>query len=90
MRRFAEEYPDFEFVQSVTAQIPWTHNVLLMEKIKDIEIRKWYIGETIKNGWSVNILEMQLASKLYERQAIAEKTTNFSATLPDLQSDLAM
>lgn len=32
MRRFAEEYPDFEFVQSVTAQIPWTHNVLLMEK----------------------------------------------------------
>lgn len=90
MRRFAEEYPDFEFVQSVTAQIPWTHNILLMEKIKDIEIRKWYISETIKNGWSVNILEMQLASKLYERQAIAEKTTNFSSTLPNLQSDLAL
>ena len=83
MRRFAKEYPDFEFVQSVTAQIPWTHNVLLMEKIKDIDIRKWYISENIKNGWSVNILEMQITSKLYERQAIAEKTTNYPDTLPN-------
>ena len=90
MRRFAEEYPDFEFVQSVTAQIPWTHNVLLMKKIKDIEIKKWYIGEIIKNGWSINILEMQLANKLYERQAIAEKTTNFPTTFPNLKSDLAI
>ena len=80
MRRFAEEYPDFEFVQEVLAQITWYHNIILMDKIDDIEERKWYIKETIKNGWSVNILEMQLASKLYERQAIAEKTTNFSTT----------
>lgn len=48
MRRFAKEYSDLEFVQSITAQIPWTHNVvLLMEKIKDIEIKKWYISRTI-------------------------------------------
>lgn len=73
MKKFAEEYPDFEFVQSITAQITWTHNVLLLDKIKDIEIRKWYINETVKNGWSVNLLEMQINSKLYERQAIAEK-----------------
>ena len=89
MRKFAEEYPDFEFVQSVTAQITWTHNVLLLDKIKDVEVRKWYINETVKNGWSVNLLEMQINSKLYERQAIAEKITNFSNTLPDVQSDLA-
>lgn len=89
MKRFTEEYPDFEFVQSVTAQISWTHNVLLMEKVKNIETRKWYINETIKNGWSVNVLEMQISSKLYERQAIAKKTTNFSNTLPNPQNDLA-
>lgn len=89
MKKFAEEYPDFEFVQSITAQITWTHNVLLLDKIKDIEIRKWYINETVKNGWSVNLLEMQINSKLYERQAIAEKVTNFESTLPDIQSDLA-
>lgn len=40
MKKFAEEYQNFEFVQSVTAQITWTHNVLLLDKIKDIEIRK--------------------------------------------------
>lgn len=90
MKKFAEEYSDFEFVQSVTAQITWTHNVLLLDKIKDIEIRKWYINETVKNGWSVNLLEMQINSKLYERQAISEKVTNFPNTLPDIQSDLAI
>lgn len=90
MKRFTEEYPDFEFVQSVTAQISWTHNVLLMEKVKNIEIRKWYINETIKNGWSVNVLEMQISSKLYERQELSQKTTNFSNTLPNPQSDLAI
>lgn len=90
MKKFAEEYPDFEFVQSVTAQITWTHNVLLLDKVKDIEIRKWYINETVKNGWSVNLLEMQINSKLYERQAISEKITNFPSTLPDIQSDLAI
>ena len=61
-----------------------------MDKIKDIEIRKWYINETVKNGWSSNILKMQIDNKLYERQAISEKVTNFPSTLPDAQSDLAL
>lgn len=90
MRKIAEEYPDFKFVQEVLAQITWYHNVILMDKIKDIEIRKWYINETVKNGWSSNILKMQIDNKLYERQAISEKVTNFPSTLPDTQSDLAL
>lgn len=90
MKKFAEEYSDFEFVQLVTAQITWTHNVVLLDKIKDVDVRKWYINETVKNGWSVNILEMQINSKLYERQAVSEKVSNFSNTLPDIQSDLAL
>lgn len=90
MKKIALEYPNFEFVQEVLAQITWYHNVILMDKIKDIEERKWYINETVKNGWSTNVLKNQIKNKLYERQAIADKTTNFEKTLPDIQSDLAL
>lgn len=90
MRKFAEEYPDFEFVQEVLAQITWYHNIILMDKIVNIEERKWYIKETVQNGWSSNMLKMQINGKVYERQALAEKITNFDLTLPSVQSDLAI
>jgi predicted nuclease of restriction endonuclease-like (RecB) superfamily len=90
MKKMAEEYPDFEFVQEVLAQITWYHNIILMDKIKDIDQRKWYIKEIVKNGWSTNVLKMQIKNKVYERQAIADKITNFEKTLPNVQSDLAM
>ena len=50
MRKIAEEYPDFEFVQQVVAQIPWGHNVVLLDKVKEFEERKWYIEQSIQNG----------------------------------------
>lgn len=90
MRKFAEEYPDFEFVQEVLAQITWYHNIILMDKIGNIEERKWYIKEIVKNGWSSNMLKMQINGKVYERQELAEKITNFDLTLPSVQSDLAI
>ncbi len=90
MRKIAQEYPNFKFVQEVLAQITWYHNIILIDKLKDFEIRKWYINEIVKNGWSSNVLKMQIDSKLYERQAISEKITNFQNTLPDIQSDLAI
>ena len=90
MKKMAEEYTDFEFVQQVVAQIPWGHNVLLMDKIKNLEERKWYINETLKNGWSRNMLKMQIDGKVYERQVITKKINNFQTTLPDVQSDLAI
>lgn len=89
MRKFAEEYPDFKFVQEVLAQITWYHNIILMDKIDDIEERKWYIKEIVQNGWSSNMLKMQINGSVYERQALAEKITNFNFTLPSVQSDLA-
>ena len=89
MRKFAEEYPDFKFVQEVLAQITWYHNIILMDKINDIEERKWYIKEIVQNGWSSNMLKMQIDGKVYERQELAEKITNFDLTLPSVQSDLA-
>ena len=43
MTKFAQEYSDFEFVQQLVAQIPWGHNIVLLDKIKDFDERKWYI-----------------------------------------------
>jgi hypothetical protein len=47
MRKFAEEYKDFEFVQIVSAQIIWSHNIELMDKLKSFDERKWYIENFI-------------------------------------------
>ena len=87
MRKFAEVYPDLEFVQAVLAQIPWWHNLLLLEKVKDAEIRNWYACQVIKNGWSGRALEEAIKSNLHERQGKA--ITNFQRTLPDSHSRLA-
>ena len=43
MAKFAETYPDREFVQMVSAQIPWSHNIAILEKVKDPQQRIWYI-----------------------------------------------
>ena len=90
MAKFAAEYTDKEFVQTVSAQIPWSHNCLIMDKVKTHEKRKWYIEKTIENGWSHSVLTHQIESGLYERQAIAEKISNFENRLPAIQSELAI
>lgn len=87
MRTFAEAYPDGQIVQQLAAQLPWFHNCTLLDKVKDHEERVWYMQQTTKYGWSRNILEMQIESRLYHRQGKA--LTNFKATLPALDSDLA-
>ena len=46
MAKFAEIYPDREFVQTVSAQIPWSHNIAILEKVKDTQQRIWYIEKT--------------------------------------------
>ncbi len=87
MRKFAQEYPDFEFVQEVLAQITWYHNITIMEKIKPIEERHWYIQETVNNGWSRNVLVHHIERGTFNRQGKA--ITNFRKNLPPPQSDLA-
>ena len=49
MAKFAETYPDREFVQTVSAQIPWSHNIAILEKVKDPQQRVWYIEKTAEN-----------------------------------------
>lgn len=72
--------------QAATA-IPWGHNVVLIEKLKDPLQRLWYARKALEHGWSRTILTVQMETNLYGRQGKA--VTNFAATLPPLQSDLA-
>jgi len=69
------------------AQIPWSHNIILMEKLDDIAARLWYAHKTIENGWSRDVLAMWIKSELHNRQGKA--ITSFKETLPAPQSDLA-
>ena len=69
MSKFASTYPDEQFVQTVSAQIPWSHNVAILDKVKGEKQREWYIRKTAENGWSHNVLIHQIESGLYERQA---------------------
>ncbi|EQA12484.1 hypothetical protein HPS174_1130 [Glaesserella parasuis 174] len=87
MRKFAQEWTEFEIVQGVLAQLPWYHQIALLDKLSDEQERLWYARKAIENGWSRNMLVHQIESQLFYRQGIA--ITNFDKTLPDTQSDLA-
>ena len=115
MRRFAEAYPDFPFlqvplakmenipigqvaldqfkeddkgfVQVPLAQITWYHHISLLSKVKDIAERAYYITETAQNGWSRDVMLMQIANGYIYAKGHA--INNFEQTLPPLQSDLA-
>lgn len=87
MRAFAEAWPDAEFVQGVLAQLPWYHQIALLDKLPGPETRRWYASKAIEHNWSRNILVMQIESRLLERNGNA--VSNFETHLPKAQSDLA-
>jgi predicted nuclease of restriction endonuclease-like (RecB) superfamily len=77
-----------ESVPQLVAQIPWGHNAVLLEKLKDPAEREWYLQQALEQGWSRNILVHQIESKLYARQVSQTKSHNFEQTLPSPQSEL--
>ena len=87
MRAFAEAYPEEAFVHQFGAQIPWRHNCIILEKIKNTEGRRRNIQKTIEHGWSRNVLVLQIEAEIYEQRDDA--INNFAQTLPSPQSDLA-
>lgn len=76
-----------QFVPQAVAQIPWGHNRLIISKIKNIEEAIFYCRATIENGWSRDNLELAIKNNYFETKG--KSITNFSKTLPQLQSDLA-
>ena len=87
MRAFAEAWPDSEFVQAVLAQLPWYHQLALLDKLKIEEERRWYAAKALEHNWSRNVLVIQIETRLRERSGTA--LTNFATHLPAPQSDLA-
>jgi len=82
---FASSYD--EIMAHPASSIPWGHNVLIFSKSESVEQANFYLQQTIYNGWSRDILALQIKSQLYNRQGKA--VTNFKKTLPDPFSDLA-
>ena len=102
MKRFAEEYPlfpivqaplaemenkDSKFLQVSLAEITWYHHISLISKVKNLAERAFYMMETAKNGWSRDVMLLQVENGLYQSKGKA--VNNFKNTLPEPQSDLA-
>lgn len=87
MRAFAAAWPDREVVQRSVAQLPWRHQIALVEKLSALDLRLWYAAEATQMGWSRDILVYQIGSRLHERSGKA--ISNFAQTLPTEDSDLA-
>jgi len=74
--------------QLPVAQVPWAHNVLLMQKVKDLPTRRWYMEQTLANGWSRNVLALQIDAHARAHARHGKAVFNFAALLPAPQSDL--
>ena len=86
MKRFYKEYRNREKMQQLAAQLPWWHNVVLIEKIKDEIIRGVYMNAAVENGWSRSVLELQIERQYHKR--IGQTANNFKKVLPPANSDL--
>ena len=86
MKRFYNEYKEYGKVPQAVAHLPWGHNILLFEKIKDKDIRKIYADAIISNGWSRSVLEFQIDTEYHKR--IGNSFNNFDVSLPPFDSDL--
>lgn len=87
MRAFAKAWQDPEIVQGHLAQLSWWHQIALLEKLEDREIRLWYADKAGKNRWTRDVLVHQIEGALHLRQG--RGLTNFKRALPSPQSELA-
>ena len=88
MRAFAEAWPNREFVQQVVAQISWGNNVVLLDRVKDIEQRKAYARLAAENGWSRSTLVREIANNAASN--FGRATNNFALTMPIADSEAAI
>ena len=77
------------FKQSAVVRTNWASHVILLNSKLPLGERYWYITQVVANGWSSNVLQMQIENNLFARQITTKKVSNFSARLPKPQSDLA-
>jgi predicted nuclease of restriction endonuclease-like (RecB) superfamily len=89
MRAFALAWPaesPSSIVQQPAAQLPWAHNMVILDKLKDADDRTWYASQAVEHGWSRKVLQAQIATDLRGRQGNAP--TSFEHALPESDSEL--
>ncbi|MGO2035984.1 MAG: PDDEXK nuclease domain-containing protein [Brevibacterium sp.] len=88
MRSFARAWPEWTAeVPQAVGLLPWGHIRLLLDKVDSQLAREWYAAAAAENGWSRNVLEQQISSRLIDREGSAP--SNFAAHLEKHDSALA-
>ena len=82
MRQFYLEYKDKPNLQRLVGEIPWSHNLLVMSRVRDDNAKLYYLKAVHTCAWSRDILCIQIKSQAYERQVLAKKQHNFKEALP--------
>jgi len=83
MRKFYQTYSFSAILQQLVAELPWGHNLLIMNKINTPKQAEYYIRASINYGWSRNVLLNQIKADAYTHALSENKTTNFQETLPE-------
>ncbi|TAF63530.1 MAG: DUF1016 domain-containing protein [Cytophagales bacterium] len=86
MQKFAKAYPNFEIVQTVSAQLSWSHHILILDKFKEEKLRLWYLLKSAEQGWSYRVLQHQIDMQIHTQ--LGTLPNNFESYLPQPQSEL--
>ena len=89
MRNLFLTYKDFSNAKQLVSLIPWGHNILILQQLKSPAAREFYLQAAAQQGWSRNILQLQIKNQTYERSLLEPKQTNFDQTLPEQQAEQA-
>ena len=89
MKKFSGMFNENEIDSMGFSGLTWYHHIALMDKTDTKELYLWYMGKAIENGWTRDVMVMQIESNLYDRQSV-KKIQNFTGKLPDKQSELAI
>ncbi len=89
MRNFYLTYEDTPNLAQAVRDLPWSHNILILEKCKAPDEQKYYITNALKYGWSRNVLTHHIQNDLYRRDNVEHKQNNFTQTLPATSSEMA-
>lgn len=90
MKKFAQIFTEDDVDEYGLGRITWSHHQILMSKVSNREEYIWYLEKTLEHKWSVDDLNSQVKSQLYERQAVANKISNFERRLPAEQKDMVL
>jgi predicted nuclease of restriction endonuclease-like (RecB) superfamily len=82
IRQFYIEYQNIPDLQQLVGEIPWGHNILLMQRVKDESARRYYLEATARLGWTRNVLLNQIKGSAYE-MSLQDKSHNFATALPE-------